>query len=466
MFSKSKQIPDNDKQLMIAAMDKIISGDFSLIDVSEFSDQKYAEKLNGVLHAFHKANNNFVMRLNESMEVIGDCSIVKKMLDQVELQDESLQEMNSASSELQDSIKNISNELGHIESTVTNAINVSHQSISDMQSTINFVETSVAEISGITDKVQNFRSNIDEITTIVDMVKKLAKQSGMLALNASIEAARAGEAGKGFAVVANQVTEFSKNTSSCADEIVRYVGMLCENVDDVIRTVENSSSYLGSGHDKLKSSMDDFNEMNNQMSLLNESVNKIVGSMDVQTEVTSSFVQSVAQIADSYNTLKQDCVATGVQFYKIGRHIDTARSDMARGFSKLTLQDWLCVFKIDHLILTWRLYTNLAHFEHLKITQLNNPKGCKIGKWAASVEDKRIKESQQFREVMRFHEELHKYACDCWYAAENDNTSLALEHFEKALDRYNKYSAAIDELKKFVATIGYTESTEIIVYSP
>lgn len=61
---------------------------------------------------------------------------------------------------------------------------------------------------------------------LLTIVKKVASQSNLLALNASIEAARAGEAGKGFAVVADQVRQLSSNTSESAEDIVRYVNEL------------------------------------------------------------------------------------------------------------------------------------------------------------------------------------------------------------------------------------------------
>lgn len=74
---------EEDKALLLSCMEKAVQGDFSQIDVSAFHDTEMAGKYNAVLNAFLKSNNNFVMRLNDSMTRIGDSSCVKEMIEQV-----------------------------------------------------------------------------------------------------------------------------------------------------------------------------------------------------------------------------------------------------------------------------------------------------------------------------------------------------------------------------------------------
>jgi hypothetical protein len=67
MFGKKADVKNNAEQdinILMESMDRIISGDFNYIDVSAFHDKQYGEKLNKVIHAFKNANNNYVMRLN------------------------------------------------------------------------------------------------------------------------------------------------------------------------------------------------------------------------------------------------------------------------------------------------------------------------------------------------------------------------------------------------------------------
>lgn len=467
MFNKKMVTQtDNDKQLMIQAMEKIINGSFTPIDTSSFTDKAYAEKLNQVIYTFLNANNNFIMRMNEAMLSIGDSATIKKMLDQVEAQNVSIQGMNDSSRSLQESLNKISDEAGHIKETTLNTVKISQTSIEHMNEAMNAIEGSMAEVSSINDKTAFFHDKVMEISNIIGMIKKISNQSSMLALNAAIEAARAGESGKGFAVVANQMTELSKNTSQSAETIVKYVSELRDNIGELTSLVDSTTAHLGENNEIMQRSVTDFNSMTEQMDLINDSINNIYNSVNTQSEVTELFVKSMGDIADSYATLGEDCMNTGKHMYRISRYIDTARNDMARGFSNLTTQDWLDVFRTDHLVYTWRLYNNLAHFEHLRIEQLNNPKGCKFGLWAAAQTDSRITGNQLFKDVFKYHENIHKYGCDSWYAAEEDDTALALSNFSKALENFENFSNSIDKFKKYMSSIGYKDATKIVVFSP
>ena len=79
MFGKNKNNSNvsHDIDVMMQMMDKVIQGEYDEIDVTAFDNPAYGEKLNELIHAFKKSNNNFVMRLNEAMESIGDNSYVK-----------------------------------------------------------------------------------------------------------------------------------------------------------------------------------------------------------------------------------------------------------------------------------------------------------------------------------------------------------------------------------------------------
>lgn len=454
----------NDTQLLMAAMEQIIAGDYTPIDTSDFKNPLLGDKFNEVILAFKKSNNNFVMRMNEAMEHIGDSSYVKEMIEQVTSQTTSIQEMTESSKELESSINSISEEVGFIKNNAQAAIEVSQKSVMNMNETIASVKESVEEIKSINDKVQDFHEKIEQITKIIDMVKKIANQSGLLALNASIEAARAGEAGKGFAVVANQVKELSSNTTQSAETVVRYVSELQESISELITLVDNTTIHLEEGNEKVQQSVQDINSMSDHMNLINDRINNIFDAVNTQSDVTNTFVKSIEFMADSYETLQQDCVNTGSHLYRIGRYVDTTRSDMARGFSSLTTQDWIRVFQIDHLIFTWRVYNNLAGFEHLKITQLNNPKGCKFGKWAGEQTDPKIINNQIFKDLLKYHEGIHKHSCDSWYAAEDGDRETALKHFNVAFENYQKFFDTIGKFKNYMKTIGYTDETQIIVF--
>lgn len=461
MFKRKNASVDksNDKQLLLEGMQQIIDKNYSPIDTTAFTDPELAEKFNEVILSLKKTNNIYLMKINHGMELSGDNSCVKKMIEQVTSQTAAIQNMSAASKDFEASINSISEDVEHIKEDAQNAIEVSQSSMHNMNETITAVTNSVKEIRSINENVQDFHEKIEQITNIIDMVKKVASQSGLLALNASIEAARAGEAGKGFAVVANQVKELSNNTTQSADTIVQYVTELRESIEELISLVTNTTAHLEEGNAKVQQSVQDISNLGEHMSLINDRIVNIFHAVNTQSDVTNDLVQTLDSIAESSNILTEDCVTTGNHLYRIGRYIDSTRNNLAKGFTAPTMQDQLRVFQIDHHTLTWRVYNNLSNFEHLNLNQLNNPKGCKLGKWIASQTDPKIINSREFKDVIKYHDDIHAHACDSWYAAEDGNRELALHHFNLTLNSYNQFHDAINRFKAYLKTIGLSDET-------
>ena len=460
MFGKKVDLAGEDLKKLLEHMKKAADGDMSAVEASEFHDPEIAQCYNELMKSVFRANNIFVMRMNEAMIKIGDSSVVKNMIEKVNEQAKIVATIPTSGQELEHSITRVQGAVSNIQSSSHDVIETTRNCSEEITQSIAVIDSTAGEVDQINGQIAAFKENTEKITKIIDQIKDLADNSSLLALNASIEAARAGESGRGFAVVAQQMGVQAGDTASCADSVVSYVEELLENIDAIAASVAATSDHLKEGTERANSSVRSLENMVDEVTGINEDIDSIFEEVNTQSALTEEFIALGNTVAGGFDKLDEECFTTGEHLYRISRSVDMVRSDMARGRAELTMLDWITVFKVDHLIFTWRQYNNLVGFEHLKPEQVNNPRGCKLGKWFASVEDERIRKLPAYRTAYDLHDELHSYAVKCFNAAAEGQREQALIHFEQAYDIYGKLDHALDELARGVKSLGYTDFTD------
>ena len=100
-------------------------------------------------------------------------------------------------------------------------------------------------------------------------------------------------------------------------------------------------------------------------------------------------------------------------------------------------------------------------FEHLRLDQVDNADSCKLGKWLNSQTDTALTQSNEFKQLQKAHEDLHKAATSSWNANEKGNMTLALNHFDETFCAYDTYVKALIAVQNKMKLLGYKEKTEI-----
>lgn len=461
MFGISKvNKAEEDNKRLLSLMCSAANNDMSLVSEGEFHDPELAKAYNEMIKSMFKANNVFVMRMNEAMTEIGDSSVVKNMIEEVNSQKEVVSTIHSSGAELDHSVSNVQNAVENIKHSSQNVTVTTNDCADEINKSLSVIEEYVKDVNAINDRLGEFKESTKNITKVIDQIKDLADNSSLLALNASIEAARAGEAGRGFAIVAQQMGIQSSDTAACADSVVHYVDELLNNLDHLISEVSETTSQLQNGVMHVAGSVKSLDRVSAELIHVNSDVDTIFSEINTQSTLTKEFISLGNSVADGFDRLNNECFNTGEHLFKISRRVDSIRSDMLRSRSDVTVQDLLTLFKVDHLIFTWRQYNNLVGFEHLKLEQVNNPKGCKIGKWFTAQTDPHITGSPAYRSAYKNHDALHKHAVDCFNATQQGDRESALRHFELAFAAYTALDHSLDELKRHMITLGFTEVTD------
>lgn len=454
-------IPNRDIRRLLKAMDEIAAGNYQEVDISIFKNPIYGKKLNAVIHSLKQANNTYVMRMNEVMESVGDNALIKDTFDQVTSQTTSIHQMEQASQDMENAIQHISSSMGTIRDNTYDISNTYQTITLNMNDSIHDVQESSAKIQIINNQMQDFNEKIKKIGEIINIVKKVSLQSKLLALNASIEAAKAGPAGSGFAIVAGEMQQLSLSTTESAEHITDYVKQLSKDTHTLAISMNQTTHMLHESNIKAERSLKDMEQMNSQLSTIKDRINSIFQDIDTQTSATADFAKQIEHLFNSYHELSDNCIKLGRHVFQIGRYIDKTRSDMVRKSSIITDLDWIRVFEVDHFVLMWRVYNNIVGFERLLSKQVDNPAGCKLGKWLAAQTDQNLINSNEFRQLTIAHTNFHHYAFQSWQAKEEGKDELAINHFHNTYQAFLLFDQAIHALQNKMKQIGYNKETSV-----
>lgn len=155
-------------------------------------------------------------------------------------------------------VEQVSTSISHI-SAISQEVNATfadanQQSDSAMQGVLSAASNSERVVDSITqlgDTLLNLQKSSSEIRSIVQVIKEIADQTNLLALNAAIEAARAGEQGRGFAVVADEVRKLAERTTAATGEIGKLIGVIVERTEVANTNMVSSQHMVAEGQSHM-----------------------------------------------------------------------------------------------------------------------------------------------------------------------------------------------------------------------
>ncbi|WP_411380109.1 methyl-accepting chemotaxis protein [Pseudomonas sp. MPB26] len=181
--------------------------------------------------------------------------------------------------------------------------------------TVNAIERMSGDVQSTADLIGNLAEESRDIGKVLDVIRGLADQTNLLALNAAIEAARAGEAGRGFAVVADEVRALAHRTQQSTSEIERMVGSIQGGTQKAVSSMRNSTDRAESTLNIAKGAGLALETINTAVIEINERNLVIAAAAEEQAAVAREVDRNLVNIRDlstqSSNGAAQTSAASG-----------------------------------------------------------------------------------------------------------------------------------------------------------
>ncbi|MCE5181990.1 MAG: methyl-accepting chemotaxis protein [Betaproteobacteria bacterium] len=166
--------------------------------------------------------------------------------------------------------------------------------VHDASTEMKEIAESVGQLSGA---IELLGKRSDEIGGIVNVIKEIADQTNLLALNAAIEAARAGEQGRGFAVVADEVRKLAERTSSATADITGMTNAIQAETERAVKAMRASSERAEQGVRMADQAAESLANINLSTKQIAEKINSIASATQEQTAAGNQIAESVEQIS-------------------------------------------------------------------------------------------------------------------------------------------------------------------------
>lgn len=264
--------------------------------------------------------NDLVKDINHKSQILNDAATVSgakitEIMNASHEQEGSSEEAAKGTATLADVAKQVSDDCTIAMSDIVQAENFADEGNNDVRLAVNEVTSLNDSLSESSQAMTQLEKESENITKILDVIRGIAEQTNLLALNAAIEAARAGEQGRGFAVVADEVRTLAKRSHESTEEIDKVLNSLIEQTRLMSDKMASSVTRSQAAIEKAEKAHNSFDDISSAVSKVKQLISQISDAAQSQYDAADEINRDITGISDSvkYTAGSADELAEGSQ---------------------------------------------------------------------------------------------------------------------------------------------------------
>lgn len=216
----------------------------------------------------------------------------------IQKQQSLIEQVATAMNQMTVSVQDVSNNIADTSVSANNAFEETNQGKNKIDDAMNSVETLVDQIQQAKEVLDKLDQDSDNVSKVMEVIRGVAEQTNLLALNAAIEAARAGEQGRGFAVVADEVRTLAGRTQQSTEEINQIIVHLQSNSKQAVEVMEQSQAQVKDTVVQAKIANTALDNVTAKVNQINNMSTQIANAANEQTSVAEEINQKIVYIND------------------------------------------------------------------------------------------------------------------------------------------------------------------------
>ncbi len=357
-------------------------------------------------------------------------------------QREEMEQVATSVNEMAATVRDVAGHAASAEQAAGDARLQAEKGLQVVQATRDSIQDLSERVREAADVVAGVGEESANITTILDVIKGIAEQTNLLALNAAIEAARAGEQGRGFAVVADEVRSLANRTQASTVEIESMIGRLQQGTRQAVTVMEAGQEQAVHNQQQAEEALRALQGITEAVSVINDMNIQIATASEQQSTVAEDINQRIQRVDQG----SQEAVQQSQQALQATEQL----GELANRLQKVVQQFKLAgdegfdfeVARSAHLAWKARLRAFLDGTSSLSRDQVVSHRHCVLGQWYYGDGLERFGQLPEMRELEQPHEEMHRVIQEVLELKERGDDAGA----EAAFARIDALSTRIIEL--------------------